>query len=222
MGPPADGRRQALLSATLPLMVPTMGATAAWAEVAAKPAAAPAPAPPHAPPVVKTKLYSYELPNKDYVNSPVDDNWNDLWHFDGGCGTVHESKSGNVIAVSNGPQPGFLDELLNYVSQWSLRGPPGIRVYKNTRSDTLEELIFTEMPLGNNNLVVPVGPFTDVLGGRPSRTVGNGGRGAATRYFYKTIKNGGKSATMGIWMPIKNIAEMPALMKTFDSFKVAA
>ena len=29
------------------------------------------------------------------------------------------------------------------------------------------ELIFTEMPMGNN-LVVPVGPFTDVLGGRPA------------------------------------------------------
>merc|ERR1711972_684155 len=92
--------------------------------------------------------------------------------------------------------------------------PTGHKGLKNTRSDTLEELIFTEMPFGNN-LVNPIGPFTDVLGGRPA------GRGEATRFFYKTIKNGAKSATMGIWMPIKNIAEMPAIMKTFNSFKVA-
>merc|ERR1711862_744175 len=116
---------------------------------------------------------------------------NNLWHFDGGVGTVHETKSGTVVAVSNGPQPGYLDELLNYVSKWTFRGPPGIRVYKNTRSDTLEELIFTELPFGNN-LVVPVGPFTDVLGGRPA------GRGEATRFLYKTVTKGSKSATMGI------------------------
>merc|ERR1711972_429922 len=122
------------------------------------------------------------------------------------------TKSGTIVASAPG-QPGYLDEVVNVVSQWSFRGPPGLRLYKNTRSDKVDELEFTQLPLGDPN--VADGPFSYVTGGTPP------GRRLAYRYFFKTVRDSGKEATIVAILPIKNIGKMGEVRKMFDSFKLA-